>query len=96
MAYLSDKTPTIVITVTTMRTAIREKLYAGGIGKQAISVLINDYAVPDRSGNERMIMGTPRRPVENIPLERRADFLEALEAYKSTVLIYPFESKQIA
>ena len=96
MAYLSHKTPATVITAATMRTAIREKLDAGGIGKRAISLLINDYAVPDPSGSERMTMGTPRRPLENIPQERRADFLEALEAYKSSVLIYPFESDRIA
>jgi hypothetical protein len=81
---------------TTLRRAVREKLNAGGIGKRAISVLINDYAVPDPSGNERIEMGAPRRPLENIPHGRRAAFLEALEALKGGVPIFPFKSDRIA
>jgi hypothetical protein len=80
-----------VITATTVRIAIRNKLDAGGVGKRAISVLINDYAVADPSGKERIEMGTPRRPVENIPHGRRAAFLEALEALKGGVPIFPFK-----
>jgi hypothetical protein len=81
MAYLYE-TLAAFITAATLRLAIRAKLNAGGVGKRAISVLINDYAVPDPSGNERTQMGTPRLPVENIPHGRRAAFLEALEALK--------------
>ena len=57
---------------------------------------VNDYAVPDPSGKERIEMGTPRRPVENIPHGRRAAFLEALEALKGGVPIFPFKSDRIA
>jgi hypothetical protein len=79
------------ITATTLRIAIRKKLLAGGVGRRAITVLINDYAVPDPSAKERIELGTPRRPVENIPCERRAAFLEALDTLKGDVPIFPFE-----
>ena len=49
-----------VITATTVRIAIRNKLDAGGVGKRAISVLINDYAVADPSGKERIDARRPR------------------------------------
>jgi hypothetical protein len=87
----SYETLAAAITPTTLRLAIRDKLNAGGVGKRAITVLINDYAVPDPSGKERIEMGTPRRPVENIPYGRRAAFLEALDALKGDVPIFPFK-----
>jgi hypothetical protein len=87
----SYETLAAAITPTTLRLAIRDKLNAGGVGKRAMTMLINDYAVPDPSGKERTEMGTPRRRVENIPYGRRAAFLEALDALKGDVPIFPFE-----
>jgi hypothetical protein len=43
-----------------------------------------------------MEMGTPRRPVENIPHGRRAAFLEALKALRGGVPIFPFKSDRLA
>jgi hypothetical protein len=82
------------ISVTTMRMAIRKKLNSGGVSRRAVSLLINVYAAPNP--NERAEMGAPRRPVEDIPLEGRAAFLDALDTLSGDVPIIPFEVTRIA
>jgi hypothetical protein len=84
------------ITATTLRLAIRTKLSAGGVGRRAVSLLINAYAAPNPLGSERIEMEAPRRPVEDIPQGRRAAFLDALDMLSGDVPIIPFEITRIA
>ena len=84
------------ITATALRVAIRKKLNSGGVSRRAVSLLINVYAAPDPIDCERIEMGAPRRPVENIPHGRRAAFLDALDTLSGDVPIIPFEIMRIA
>ena len=67
----------LVITSNMLRTAVRAKL-GSGITQNAIWALIARYARDGAHRRQREINGVPRLPVEIIPLERRTDFLDAL------------------
>jgi hypothetical protein len=67
----------LVVTANMLRTAIRAKL-SSGTTQRAISGLIADYARDDTHVRRREEGGVQRLPVEVIPHERRAAFLDAL------------------
>jgi len=68
------------LTSEALRSAIRAKLETG-VSRRAVSILVAACAVD--TGNSRVVRredGVERRAVEDIPLERRADFLKALKS----------------
>jgi hypothetical protein len=69
-----------VITTGILRAAIRTKIDQG-IAARAVSVLISAYANP-LTGEGRDDGGVQRLPVETIPVERRGEFLRALNQLK--------------
>jgi hypothetical protein len=85
------------ITANMLRTALRAKL-GSGAARRAISELIGRYA---RDGvTQRRQDGVYRLPVEVIPYERRASFLDALnelpENRSSGMLFVALRSAAIA
>ena len=67
----------LVITADMLRTTIRAKLRAGAT-ESALWTLIARYAREGARRRQREENGVPRLPVEVIPQERRATFLDAL------------------
>lgn len=65
------------ISASTMRDVVKSKLRAGAT-KDAINLLILSY-VPPEARTDRVERGISRQALENIPRERRADFLQALQ-----------------
>lgn len=64
------------ISASTLRDQVRSKLRAGG-SKDTVNVLIFGY-VPKEARMDRNERGISRQALENIPRERRADFLHDL------------------
>ena len=67
----------LVVTANMLRTAIRAKL-AAGVAKMAISGVISQFARDKTNARQCEANGIPRLPVEVIPQEQRANFLDAL------------------
>jgi len=68
------------LTIEALRSAIRAKLETG-VSRQAVSIIVAACAAGRRqSAIVRREYGVERRAVEDIPLERRADFLKALQS----------------
>ena len=69
----------LVVTANMLRTAIRVKL-ASGTTQKAIWLLIAAYSRDGARRGRREVGGVYRLPVEDIPHERRAEFLDVLNA----------------
>ena len=68
------------LTTEALRSAIRAKLETG-VSRQAVSIIVAACAAGQgQSAIVRREDGVERRAVEDIPLERRADFLKALKS----------------
>jgi hypothetical protein len=69
--------PDAKITTATLRATIRSRISAG-LSRRAIILLIQAYAA-ENAGHGRVQNGVRRLPVELIPNEWRAAFLDALD-----------------
>jgi hypothetical protein len=82
--------PGDIITTAILRTAIRERIGAG-IGRRAVSLLINAYAPPKAQGRDDG-SGVQRLAVEVIPHSRRAAFLCELARLQDDFPVAPAET----